>query len=103
MEDAGYVYVIFYCLMGVMGVMGVMGSLGMMGAAPNGGSNLLAALINTSSLFPLHSSLFILPSSLIPLHSSLFILPLNYITFISSTSNISAEYGGIDCPAPDSP
>ena len=69
--------------------MGVMGVMGVMGAAPNGGSNLLAALINTSSL--------------IPLHSSLFILPLNYITFISSTSNISAEYGGIDCPAPDSP
>ena len=42
----------------------------MTGAAPNGGSNLLAALINTSSLFILHSPFF-------TLHSSLFILHLN--------------------------
>ena len=72
-------FMLFYCQMGVMGMMEMMGDLGIMGAAQNGGSKF-----------------FTLPSSL-------FILPLNYITFISSTSNTSAEYGGIDCPAPDSP
>ncbi len=35
--------------------MGVMRVMGMTRAAQNGGSNLLAALINTSSLFILHS------------------------------------------------
>ena len=40
--------------------MRMMRVMGMTGAAPNGGSNLLAALINTSSLFILHSPFFTL-------------------------------------------
>ncbi len=39
-------------------MMGVMRVMGMTRAAQNGGSNLLAALINSSSFFTLHSSFF---------------------------------------------
>ena len=53
-----------------MGEMGEIGLMGGMGTALNGGSKLLAKLINTSSFFTLHSSLFVLHFLIIFLSNS---------------------------------
>ncbi len=59
--------------------------MGGMGTALNGGSKLLATLINTSSFFTLHSSFFILHSSFFILHFLIIFLSNSHATATAVT------------------